>query len=78
MSNRWLTALAIAPNVVYVIGLFTLAAWRMASGLQPLPNGSTAFVMAMSTVIPVASVALVTVLRLRRDAKRPTDLPSCP
>jgi hypothetical protein len=72
MSNRSLTALAIAPNAIYVSGLLAVMLWRLASGLQPLPNGATAAVVGLSVIVPIASVALANVLRLRRDAQGPS------
>jgi hypothetical protein len=68
MSDRSLTALAIAPNAIYVSGLLTVMVWRLASGLQPLPNGTTSAIVGLSVIVPIASVALATFLRLRRGA----------
>ena len=68
LSNRAITALAIAPNVLYVIGLMSLMATRLWSGLEPLPNGATTVVMALSVCVPVVSVAAANIVRLRRDA----------
>ena len=68
LSNRAITALAIAPNAAYVIGLAGLMAARLWSGLEPLPNGSMAVVMVLNGFVPVASIAAANVVRLRRDA----------
>ncbi len=68
LSNRAITALAIAPNAAYVIGLAGLMAARLWSGLEPLPNGATAVVVALSVFVPLACIAAATVVRLRRDA----------
>ena len=68
LSNRAITWLAIAPSAIYVTGFAGVMATRLLSGHQPLPNGTMPAVMALNIVIPMASIALGTVLRLRRDA----------
>ncbi len=70
LSNRAITSLAIAPSAIYVTALGALMAARLLSGTDPLPNGATSLVMGLGIIIPVASVALATFLRLRRDARR--------
>ncbi len=68
LSNRALTWLAITPSAIYVIGLAGMMATRLLSGHQPLPNGTMPAVMVLNIVIPMASIAAGTVMRLRRDA----------
>jgi hypothetical protein len=68
-SDRNLIAIALAPNLVLILGLFGLMAWRMASRLSPLPDHSAGIVMALCAGAPLASVAFATVLRSRRNAK---------
>ena len=69
LSNRAITLLTIAPGAIYVTALGSLMATRLLSGMDPLPNGTTPVVIGLSAVIPIASIAFGTVLRLRRDAK---------
>ena len=68
LSNRALTALAIAPNAVYVAGLAGLMGSRTIAGLQPLPDGALPYVMGLTGFISITSAALANVLRMRRDA----------
>jgi hypothetical protein len=67
-ANRAIIFFALAPNVVYVAALTGLMLWRMASGLQPLPQGATSIVMGLSIAVPMASVAMANFVRLRRRA----------
>lgn len=67
-SERALIAVALAPNVGLILGLFGLIAWRTASRLSPLPDHSAGIVMALCAGVPAASVAFAAVWRSRRNA----------
>ncbi len=69
-ENTALIALGMGPSLAYAAGLCGLMVWRTASGLSPLPDGSTAYVMALSGMVPLASVSLTSVLRLRLRRNR--------
>lgn len=66
--DRSLVALALAPNLAYVAALAGLMTWRISTGLSPLPEGATPWVMGLAGCIPIASVGLANFLRLRRGA----------
>ena len=66
--NRTLMAMAVAPGALWVLALMGLFVVRASLGLSPLPDDAAPLVMGLSGVIPIASVAVVNVLRLRRRA----------
>jgi hypothetical protein len=70
MSNRQIIALVLSLNGAYLAVLFSLMAYRLLSGLSPMPEGCAPLVMGSAIVIPIASGGLGNLLRLRRDASR--------
>ena len=68
LSNRAIISLAIAPNAVYVATLIGLMLVRSFSGLELLPNGSMPVIMGLSGFVPLASIAIASFIRPRRDA----------
>ncbi|HEX2817366.1 MAG TPA: hypothetical protein VHN39_13290 [Phenylobacterium sp.] len=67
-SDKSIIAIALAPNLIFCLGLFGWMAWRMASGQAPFPHGATPYVMGLCAIVPMACVAVATFIRLRRDA----------
>jgi len=67
-SDKSIIAIALVPNGIFVAALLAWMAWRLASGLAPLPHGASPFVMGLCAIVPMACAAVANFIRLRRDA----------
>jgi hypothetical protein len=67
-SDKKLISRALAPNLAFVCAVGGLMAWRIVSGLSPLPHGAMSVVMALAVAVPLGSAIFANAMRLRRDA----------
>jgi hypothetical protein len=68
MSNRRILILTLSLNGAYLAALFGFVAFRVASGLSPMPEGYSFLMMCSAVTVPAICVGLGNFLRLRRHA----------
>jgi uncharacterized membrane-anchored protein len=68
--EKSIAAVSLVPTGTFVVGLMGWMAWRLSTGLAPLPHGATPFVMMACMTVPLVSVAVANgfLLRQRRVA----------